>query len=129
MRILTFALLVFSFTLTACDSNDADDAFYEDAAGTYILQTVDDQNLPVDLPREGVTVTDGNIRLNSNKTFSFTITVVEDGQTESETDTGDYELEGDDIYFDNGEDEEEHGSLSGDTLIFITQSHKLELIR
>ena len=136
MRILTYVLLVLSFNLTACDSsgadddNYADDAEYADAAGTYQLQTVDGQNLPVDIDDEGVTVTvtDGNVRLNSNRTFSVTFTVVEDGQTESETDTGEYEMVGDDIFFTYAF-HEDVGSLSGDMLILKTQGYTAELTR
>ncbi len=113
---LTVALAV--SLLTGCGDATGSEAI----AANYTLQTINGQNLPFVLAQvvvDKVEVTAGSVRLNSDNTFSTSVTVAttESGATTSETTTvtGTYTLNGTTLTF-TSEEDTFGGSITGNTL-------------
>ncbi len=113
---LTVALAV--SLLTGCGDATGSEAIASD----FTLQTINGQNLPFVLAQvvvDNVEITAGSVRLNSDNTFSTSLTVAttEGGATASETTTvtGTYTLNGTTLAF-TSEEDTFSGSITGNTL-------------
>ena len=95
--------------LTAC----GDSTGPESVAGTYILQTVNGEALPVTV--QGDVLSAGSIQLNSAGTYTVSLTI--DGQAESGTDT--FTVDGSTVTFLDEGDVDFTETVSGDTLTIV----------
>ena len=118
---LTVALAV--SLLTGCGDATGPEAI----AGNYTLRSINGQDLPfiiVQVLADKIEVTAGSVRINSDNTFSSSLTLAitetEGGTTTSETGTttGTYTLNGTAITF-TSEGETSTGSITGNTLTII----------
>ncbi len=119
LLILTTALLAGGL-LPACGDDD-DITGPESVAGTYFLQTVNGEALPVNF--EGGQLTAGSIRLNSDGTYFTSLTTDLLGTT---TETGTFTVNGSTINFveEGAVDEGDlfTGTVSGDTLTIVDEA-------
>ncbi len=118
---LTVALAV--SLLTGCGDATGPEAI----AGNYALRTINGQDLPfilVQVLSDKIEITAGSVRINSDNTYSTSVTVAitEGGTTTSETgtSTGTYTLNGTAITF-TSEGETFTGSITGNTLTIIDE--------
>ncbi len=118
--ILTTAVLAGGL-LTACGDDD-DITGPESIAGTYILQTVNGDALPATV--QGVEVSAASIQLNSNGTYTLSLTTEFFGE---QTDTGTFTVDGSTVNFlDEGDVDEGDrftGTISGDTLTIVDEGN------
>ena len=121
MKRLLFLLIV----LSGCGG---DATGPESVAGNYTLRTINGQNLPfvvVQVLVDKIEVTAGSVRLNSDKTFSSSLTLAttDGGTTTSatETQTGTYALNGTAITLVFQASSPSSGSISGNTLTIIDE--------
>ena len=115
--------------IAACgDDGDATGTSGTSIFGTYTLQTVDGTNLPFVLFQIGndkLEITAGSVRLNSDNTYSLSISlrVTQAGTVTTETDTGagTFTATGSTIQFSDPGDGSGSftGSISGNTLTII----------
>jgi len=121
-RLVALALLL--PMLAAC-SDDPTATVNASHVGTYQLQTVDGEELPVQIDEEGgfLTISGGAATLNANGTFSIAIamsfTEGEETTSESFTLTGDWSSSGNTVNFDHadgGEEGFQTATISGDVL-------------
>ncbi|MEX0908151.1 MAG: lipocalin family protein, partial [Gemmatimonadaceae bacterium] len=94
-------------------------------AGTYNLQTLDGQSLPVvvfDEPGFKLEVVSGNFVLAANRTFTtnvvFRITADNEVSTEAESFSGTYTVSGSTVTFTYSDGDTDSATLAGDTLTF-----------
>ena len=104
----------------------------EAVAGNYTLRTVNGQDLPVVIVQvldEKIEVTAGSWRINSDNTFSTSLTLATTtgGTTTSETgsNNGTYTLSGSAITFTFPDASTSSGSISGNTLTVIDEGLSL----
>ena len=83
----------------------------ESVAGTYILQTINGEALPY-LVQVGFSVTAGSIQLNSDGTYTISLTVTGLG---AQIITGTFTVDGSTITLDDGTT----GTVSGDTITVV----------
>ncbi len=132
LRFLTIMTVVLAGgLLTACgDDGDATGTGGTSIFGTYALQTVNGTSLPfvlIQIGNDKIEVTAGSVRLNSDNTYSVSVTfrLTEAGTVTTETDTGagTYTASGSTIQFsDSGDGEGPFtGSISGNTLTIIDE--------
>ena len=118
LLILTTTLLAVAL-LTACGGDDTTGGDDENTGpgsifGTYTLMTINGEELPVTfviMDTEFV-FTAGELRLNSDNTYTMSVTVRTDGTTETTDASGACTVDGSTIEFDDGST----GTVSGNTL-------------
>ena len=121
-----FALIATAVLLSACGG---DGLGPEDIAGTYRLITVAGESLPALLATDGVTSVElesGTVRLNSDFTFSTTLSIrVFDHNTsltETDAGVGTFTQNGTALVFTYTDGSIEGGSLNGDRLTIIVEA-------
>ncbi|HEX2168143.1 MAG TPA: hypothetical protein VHG09_12995 [Longimicrobiales bacterium] len=90
-RLMTIMAAAFLMPLIACGDEDPADPTIE-ASGTYTLRSINGQDLPVTVLQIGadmVEVLDGEIRLNTDHTFSdsTTLRITEGGQVSTDVES------------------------------------------
>ena len=132
LRFLTVVMVTLAGgLLTACgDDDDATGTGGTSIFGTYALQTIAGTSLPavlLEVPDFKIEVTAGSVRLNSDNTYSISISLrlTDAGTvtTETETGAGTYTASGSTIQFSEpGTGEGPFtGSISGNTLTIIDE--------
>ena len=120
--------LLFPILFLACGDSTGPEAI----AGNYTLRTIDGQDLPaviLQVLNDKVEVTAGSLRINSDLTFSSSLTAAAttSGTTTSATDTqtGTYTLNGTAITLRFQDASTSTGSITGNTLTVIDEGLSL----
>lgn len=115
----------------ACGGKDATGP-NNGVTGQYPLRTVNGRSLPAVVFQSGanrIDVTAGNLSLNSDQTFSISLTlaVVSGGRTSSETstDNGTYTQTGSSLTFRYSDGSTSTGSVNGGTVTFIERDPEI----
>ena len=108
--ILATALLAGGL-LPACGDDPTEP---ESIFGLYTLVTVNGEELPFEDP--GIEISAGSIQLNSDGTYSISLTIDFGSGPETDTATGTFTVDGSTVDFDGGEFT---GTVSGNTLTIV----------
>ncbi len=110
-RFLILATVLGGGLLTACDGDSTGPG---GIFGTYTLVSIDGENLPVTLQilDTEVEITAGSLRLNSDNTYTMSLTMTVEGTTDTGDVSGTFTVDGSTIDFDEGFT----GTVSGNTL-------------
>ncbi len=122
--------------LTACGEDDSTGTGGTSIFGTYTLQTVNGTSLPfviIQIGNDKLEITGGSVRLNSDNTFSVSLTlrVTEAGTvtTLTETETGTLTVTGSTVRLTDSAGDVTTGSISGNTLTIIDEGDTFVLTK